>query len=87
MNPNNPLVNRLFETRKPGTAGSMGNIGKKRLNDSKEEISNRDKVLVPKLIPKNNSNSELRVNNNTAKEKQKSIIIRPPMKLPPLSEK
>lgn len=44
MNPNNPLLNRLFEKK---TSKS-----KKQSSIIKDELSVRDKVLVPKLVSK-----------------------------------
>jgi hypothetical protein len=42
MNPNNPLVNRLlYETK--------SSKRKRRINHSKDEIAEKDKILIPKF--------------------------------------
>lgn len=76
MNPNNPLLNRLYEKK-----SSKG----KRNHSIKDELSNRDKVLVPKLVPK--SGLEL-ISNTAHNDKQKTMLIKPALaKLPPLPER
>jgi hypothetical protein len=41
MNPNNPLLSRLYETK--------SGLRKRRINHSKDEVSDKDKILIPKL--------------------------------------